>query len=287
MKLPNFELKTEFNELRRMMGAHQLGDLRLKQATNLITEAELEALAGVGIDVQWNEVRVLGDGTLAYKDRRVVLYIRDVSLYGNKSIHDVMPKFHIAQCRTLDDMHAQGRSQRYVVATRVTGEFSINVIRKGRATHQRDHRLSVCQNCLERLGFNGFRIDLDRTTRHSHVARFSLDKFFEQYPLKILDGSGYEGEDTAPLNEYPADFEVTARRLKAQRHYRCEQCGWSPSEDPGRRFIHLHHKNAQKFDSRVENFSVLCIGCHADQPMHGHLRQTPDYALFLNYVAGR
>jgi hypothetical protein len=281
MKLPDFELKAEFNELRRAMGAQQLGDLRLKQAQNLITEAELEALAGIGIDVQWDDVRVLDDGTLAYKDRRVVLYIRDVSLYGNKTIHDVMPKFHIAQCRTLDDMQAKGRGQRYVVATRTTGDFSINVIRKGHAINQRDHRLSVCQNCLERLRFDSFRIDLARETRLSHVARFSLDKFFEQYPLKILDESGHESEATAPLNEYPADFELIARKIKAQRHYRCEQCGWFPADDYERRFIHLHHKNGQKFDSRLTNFSVLCIGCHADQPLHGHLRQSPDYDAFV------
>jgi hypothetical protein len=282
MKLPDFEIDNRFNELRRVMGAHQLGDLHLKQAANLITESELEALAGVGIDVQWDQVRVLTDGTLAYKDRRVVLYIRDVSIYGNKSINDVMPKFHVSRCRTLDEMHASGRSQRYVVATRTTGDFSINVMRNGRVAEQRDLRLAVCQNCLERLRFDGFRSDLDRPTRRNHVARFSLDRFFELYPLKVFDESSYEREDTAPLNEYPNDFESTARRLKALRGYRCEQCSWSTNDESARRFIHLHHKNGQKFDSRPENFAVLCIGCHAKQPMHGHLTESPDYVAFLN-----
>jgi hypothetical protein len=280
MRLPNFEQNAELNELRRLMGATALGDLSLEQAQNLLTETELEALAGIGIDVQWDQVRALSDGTLAYKDRRVVLYIRDVSLHGNKSIADVMPKFHVARCRTLDEMHAQGRGKRYVVATRTTGEFAINVMRNGTLSSQRDLRLAVCQNCLDHLSFDSFSYKQNKVTRDSIVARFTLDRFFSHYPIRILDDRGYERADTAPLNEYPPDFADRARQIKAQQGYRCEGCGWTPRTDAGRRFIHLHHKNALKYDNSLENFAVLCIECHTDQPLHAHLLQHPDYIEF-------
>ncbi len=280
MRLPNFEQNAELNELRRLMGATALGDLRLKQAENLLTEAELETLAGVGIDVQLDQVRMLEDGTLAYKNRRVVLYIRDVTPYGRKSLQESLPKFHVARCKTLDEMRALGRAQRYVVATRIDGSFSINEIRNGALSGTDHHRLSVCQFCLNHLSFDGFSFAQSSGDRALQVREFSLGKFFERYPVNLLDGLGYEREDSAPVNEYPPDFAERARRLKAQRGYRCEQCGWTPRTDPGRRFVHLHHKNAMKYDSRLENFAVLCIGCHANQPRHTHLLQHPDYIEF-------
>lgn len=46
-----------------------------------------------GIEVKFDEVQVLQDGTLAYKGYRVLLYIRDVSNFGQR---EEMPKFHLA-----------------------------------------------------------------------------------------------------------------------------------------------------------------------------------------------
>jgi hypothetical protein len=39
----------------------------------------------------------------------------------------------------------------------------------------------------------------------------------------------------------------------------------------------VHHINGLKSDDSPENLRVLCIGCHAEQPSHGHMRSMPDY----------
>ena len=43
----------------------------------ILSEDELSKLAGIGLDISINDVTVLEDGTLSYKNARTVLYIRD------------------------------------------------------------------------------------------------------------------------------------------------------------------------------------------------------------------
>lgn len=42
----------------------------------ILSEDELSKLAGIGLDISINDVTVLEDGTLSYKNARTVLYIR-------------------------------------------------------------------------------------------------------------------------------------------------------------------------------------------------------------------
>jgi len=42
-----------------------------------------------------------------------------------------------------------------------------------------------------------------------------------------------------------------------------------------------------KYDNNDENLEVLCIGCHAEQVQHAHLKRTPDYQEFIRRFAPR
>ena len=130
MKLPSFLEDTALNDLRTRMGGAELGTLELERRDRGLTVAELEVLITGGIDIRsLDEIRVLMDGTLAYKDRRVVLYIRDISDYiGGSSAIENLPKFHVSNCKKLKEMRSQKRFGRYVVAARDDGQFQINVI---------------------------------------------------------------------------------------------------------------------------------------------------------------
>src|SRR6185437_6474991 len=119
------------------------------------------------IEIPLDEVRVLEDGTLAYKNQRVVLYIRDVKQYRRSQPTDAdLPRFHVADCDKLKEMRSNNRYERYVVATRDTGVFTINFKPQGAQRFiKSDKQLCVCQLCLRRLdwdNFSRFRFDRSR-----------------------------------------------------------------------------------------------------------------------------
>jgi hypothetical protein len=143
MKLPDFTHDKGLIALRREMGADSPGNFLTTFRPTSLTEEELERLGDVGIDVYFDEITRLDDGTLAYKDSRVLVYIRDVPTYGSDF---TMPRFHVAFCSTLQKMFEAHRADRYVVATKESGDFFIQKIANGKKLSDGTwERLSVCQ----------------------------------------------------------------------------------------------------------------------------------------------
>lgn len=281
MRLPRFLDHADFNELRRLMGAQALGDLTLSLSPNRLTLAELETLMTGGIDLRsLDEVVVLPDGTLAYKDRRVLLYIRDVPVYHReRGSVDSLPKFHVANCKKLIDMRAQQRYSRYVVAARDDGNFRLNLIRNGNV-RTIDERLKVCQYCLGELRYQNFSHQMPREDRMEIVEEFTVQRFFQQWPRDLLSAEGLDGEATAPLNDYTGDFGRHAYAAKEAAGWTCRECRRQLGASGLRRYLHAHHVNGVKFDNRPENLVALCISCHARQPGHGHMESLPELARY-------
>jgi hypothetical protein len=287
VKLPNFISDPQFNELRRQMGATTLGDLTLERRANRLTIAELEKLVTGGIDLQsLDEVRVLGDGTLAYKDRRVLLYIRDVSNYGRRGAGTAdLPKFHVSNCKTLHEMLAKRRFNRYVVATRDDGKFQINLMQDRAPVRTSIEELRVCQYCLGEIQYENFSHDLSSPARQKIVSAFTVKRFFEIWPVALIDGTGLDSDATAPLNDYGGNFGLHSAAAKERARYKCTECARDLSPTHLRQYLHAHHENGLKYDDRAENLRVLCIRCHSEQPDHGHMRSLPQYKAFLRHVA--
>lgn len=285
MKLPNFLESSLLNDLRNKMRADRLGDISLTVDPNRLTEAELDRLVHGGLDVSSiDDVRVLPDGTLAYKDSRVLVYIRDVAIYKKYKGNGVwnLPRFHFANCETLQKMRQEKRFERYVVAARKDGLFEVNLIENEKNVRSSTERLRVCQNCLSALSYEGFSREMPSREREARVSAFRLDKFFSAYPRALLMGRPEQMSNFAPLNVYPDDFPELAAKIKAARGWRCEAlgCGVVLSAPELRKYLHLHHVNGQKYDSRPENLSLRCISCHSDEPRHAHVKAMPDYLEF-------
>lgn len=283
MKLPDFTNHAGLNQLRERMGALSLGKFAPYLEYKLLTVAEIEQLAGGGIDVNIDEIRILPDGTIAYKDSRILLYIRDVTDYyrrGGGATQD-LPKFHVANCRTLEDMRKQKRFARYVVATKDNGLFSINRIVNNRITSSDLMQLAVCQNCLNFLSFDQFTYDLPRQQKKQIVSGFSIKKFFDIFPRSLIHDAPEFREDTAPLNTYPANWDSISRQAKARWNWTCKKCALRLDKNQHRRFLHVHHEDGQKWNIRDENLAVLCVRCHANENHHAHLKNTPDYKNFI------
>jgi hypothetical protein len=278
MKLPDFESDTELDLLRSAMGA-RLRDYTAPPPSNILTVEEVERLAGEGIEIPLDDVRVLNDGTHVYKGRRVIVYIRDVAEYGARIS---MPKYHLAMCGTLNKMIEKGRyKKRYVVATRDDGKFSIQRIR-GETSVKTEEPLDVCQQCLDELKYRSFSLNMDGPLRAIAVREFSLKSFFEEFGRSCVWAMPKFDDVHAPANIYSSHFFRIAKAIKQKRGYLCEQidCEIDLSAPTDQRFLHAHHIDADKSDSHSSNIKLLCIRCHALQFQHAHVRENPDYSVF-------
>jgi hypothetical protein len=278
MKLTDFRNFELLNSLKERMGIPRdvFGDLTVLVDAGRLSELELEKLTSQdGLEISIDDLRVLDDGTLAYKNSRVLLYIRDVAVYGG---HESQPRFHVSNCSTLITMREKKRfSTRYVVSTRTDGQFNLNFI-DGNVSRSSLHRLMVCQNCLGHLGFNGFLQFWGKTKRAAAVQSFALEDFFVQFPRSLHVENPKYNSDNAPLNTYGDDFSEISLKTKSAAKWICQKCGFDLSSK--KEFLHTHHKNGAKFDNNPINLSVLCYGCHADEPDHQHMKSHPSYAIF-------
>jgi len=288
MKLPDFKNSFGLNALKESMGIARdvYGTIRVTVDPSRLTELELERLTSPdGLEIAADEFRVLPDKTLAFKNSRVLLYIRDVTVMGGR---EVEPKFHLSGCRTLTEMKRKRRFDRYVVSTRVDGRFAMNLI-DGARSRRELVALKVCQNCLELLSLDGFSIDgWKRSRRLEYVSAFQLEEFFRRFPRSLhVEVPTYNADD-APLNNYTPDFPEVSRRAKQAAGYRCQRptCGHDLSSPAFRKFLHVHHRNGQKSDNSLANLEVLCIRCHAEAEGHGHMRSLPEYREFMSMLGG-
>lgn len=277
MRLPDFTEDKSLNDLRAAMNA-ALREYAPAALRNTITTEEIERLQTDGIEIPIEELRVLNDGTYVYKDRRVIVYIRDVAQYNDAY---TLPRFHLAVCNTLTKMMEEGRYQkRYVVATRDDGLFKIHKIRN-EDIRKSDERLDVCRNCLTELNYRGW-LQLDKSRRDTRVKEFSLREFFDEFGRTCVWAAPRYDDIFAPPNVYSVNFYRIAKTIKERRGYRCEnpRCRRDLSNADVQRFLHAHHIDADKSDNHPANIRLLCIHCHANEFQHSHLRESPDYAAF-------
>lgn len=281
MKLPDFYSSPELDALRRRMGipAGKYGNLESKGVRPTLDPDELAKLAGEGLDVDsLDHVEILPDGTLAYKDRRVLLYIRDWNSYGGRK--DSEPKFHIAGCNVLSNMKRMKRFARYVIASKTDGEFEV-IISDGYTKRRATRHLAVCQTCLAHLAFEGFSIEQPKQTRLQFVSSFGLDRFFEAYPLSLHSEVPDHFSDSAPENDYAPDFSPRSQKMRQDANWTCEGCRVRLAGPGEQRYLHVHHVDGSKWNDSPTNLRVLCIKCHASQPLHGHMKRLPDYIDFV------
>ena len=282
MKLPNFYQSEPLNQLRKTIGA-ELGDFTPVINPNVLSLEEIEQLSRSGIEIPLDQVRTLDDGTLAYKNSRVILYIRDVSHYRNSDIKTInLPRFHVSDCEKLQEMRRNKRYERYVVATREDGSFELNISKGGSKNF--DHRieqLNVCQYCLGKLSWEEFNRSLPQIKRKSIVANFTLNKFFKKYGKSLITNNPKHTADTAPLNTYTSDFRVVADRIKKTRNYCCENTLCKINLVNHQKFLHAHHIDAQKNNNDLNNLKLVCIKCHAEEYNHSHLKNLSDYKTFI------
>lgn len=267
MKLIDFLSFQPFEKLRQDMDA-PLVDPISEIVINGLDANEIRAIGLEGIDINSLDVLDIDDnGTLVYKNTRVILYIRDWS-YSSSSNNQSMPKFHVSNCRTLQDMRLRGRGARYVIATREDGVFIVNKITNGLVEKGIQAKLDVCKNCLADLNWSDYSSGGDKNKIFNS---FSLTDFFKKYPKSLLSQRTMLDDQEATFNHYVDDWNSISFELRQSKNWKCESCNTDMKDKKDK--LDVHHKNGIKYDNNPSNLKVLCRTCHAKEPGHEHLHQ--------------
>jgi hypothetical protein len=159
MKLPDFLQFEPFNQLRQQMGAEELGDFVFFDPKRHLTGLELLELEKTGLAAKGEDLRPLGDYTLAYKNARVLAYRLNVEGQG-------IGVYHLGDCLKVQQWWS------------VDKHIDLQVAFKP------PEGMKVCQDCLHRLRYQGFDGARSRHQDYSKriVQAFDVTGFFDQYP---------------------------------------------------------------------------------------------------------
>jgi len=270
LKLPDFGWYSSFEQLVQSIGATE---------TVEIGELGWAELAGRGIDIDdLEDIQIHEDTTLTFHGYRVLVYIRDQ--YVRQDGLQPPYRYHVSDCKTLQNMRKKKRFGRYVATNRKDGLFMVNYFHLGAnepIEEGAQRELHVCMNCLDALNWNHY-TDKSFTQKRVIWRSFSPATFFEIYQTKISVLPSYNEFD-APLNQYVEGWDALSKHAKVSRNWICEECTIDLTAH--REFLHTHHVDGNKANNLRSNMAVLCIRCHAKQPDHQHLRNSPHHAEFL------
>lgn len=219
-----------------------------------------------GREVRLEDLDVI-NGLLSVDGRQVLLYIPDQ--YSPVDVVQASPekgkRFHVADCKTLVEMRAKGRFERYLVTNNLTGIFQISGKNSRGVPDELDSRLLVCKNCLEKLNYQNYCHD---SARSQTWQRFEISRFFETYSTSFTHLPRNLGQ-RAIGNNYTADWAEVSADVRRRCGFKCEGCGLSLHEH--RNLLHVHHVNGLKQDNSSANLRPLCADCHRKQPLHEHM----------------
>jgi hypothetical protein len=202
-----------------------------------------------------------------------------------KLIPSPKPRYHVADCLTLEEMRRKGRFNRYVSTADADGYFRAEPWDFETKTRGDEVKaaLAPCQNCLKALNYDGFEEKKQRD-RKSIVNSFDIKKFFENYEpifrcLPLFDANDF------PEGNYTSDWARISEEIRRNAQWKCLNCGVHLSEH--RHLLHVHHKDGNRGNNRKSNLEPLCCLCHKLKPFHEGMHIRPEYQKLLETLVTR
>jgi hypothetical protein len=204
-------------------------------------------------------------GLLEYQGQQILLYIQDHSYRVQQALMDGEKgrRFHVANCKTLEEMRQKGRFERYVVTKEHSGEYNISGVDSQTGKQiEGVANLKVCKNCLSYLNYEGYKTPGNSKIFHE----FSLEIFFQTYESFFL----YHPKRMSGTTEgYTSDWEKVSRYYRESKKFCCEKCKVDLSGHA--QLLHVHHIDGVKPNNTQENLKALCADCHSKEPHHQHM----------------
>ena len=203
------------------------------------------------------------------KNRKVLLYLQDAGTYYAR--YESYPKYHVVDCKTLQNMRRDGNYDNFCATRRTDGKFLVYLSDSAELT---PFKLVVCKNCLTKLAqqYGAGVFDTD-------PKKFPLADWLETF-----DGhhrSTPTGSSHATFDYSSEAWRERSRACREKADWQCEECGLDLELAP--HLLHAHHKWGTRYNCR-EDLRALCIGCHAEQSGSEHqtLKSYPDYLQFMD-----
>ena len=207
------------------------------------------------------------------QNRKVVLHLQDAWNYQNN--YGSYPKYHVVNCKTLQEMRGRGQYERYHATRRTDGYFLVKLFDSDELS---SYKLNICKNCLDKLK-EQYGPDVFPT----EPGKFPLADWFETFDYD--EELEQTGSTHVPFDYSSETWQARSITCRQRADWKCEQCRIDLNDD--RYFLHAHHKWGTRFND-PEDLMALCIHCHAEQPGHGHetLKDDPRYQEFMRKYGG-
>lgn len=220
-------------------------------------------------------------GLLAIGNTQITLHIYD-PFNDQETLSAVPadnPKFHICDCKTLENMKHMGKFNRYVTSSRIDGRFKVRPYDP--LTKSRDEELEAvllpCINCLRQLNYQNYNYS-DRKRQKDIMRNFSVEQFFED-SKSIFRCLPLYTQETFPEGNYSPSWAQTSYETRDRAGWICSCCEVNCKKDRG--LLHTHHKDGNRGNDRPSNHEVLCLVCHKNKPLHQHMHIKPSERLRL------
>jgi hypothetical protein len=309
MKLPTFHNHKKYIDLFKKMDTDYQEDI--VNSWDFQGDSILDRILKEGevlIDKDQITEFISDDDFFRVKGKLVLVYIRDqfprINPYKNNYQIEYTEeyirsqpreyRYHLVQCQTIRTAIKDQRSERYVLRSpSYKGEmgddsFKINIMDKTSKgiLFTLNDQLKVCKNCLNQINDNSYR-KLEKEEKLEIWNNFNYYDFFEDLQVQHLARLNFDDYRTSRKNIYPKDFNITSKKYRERKNWKCEECNIDLSDKNFRKYLHTHHKNAQKADNSIFNLKALCIECHSNKPKHEFIKNLPSYNYFIRSIKTR
>lgn len=217
-------------------------------------------LDGPGILVPQNEFDIIDETIPIVHKRKAVFYIWDTITYRKNAEtygwKNKEPRYHVVNCKTLQEMQERNRFGQYQASARTDGSFPVKSSNEEPDTLE----LIVCRYCLKQLneiyGVNLF---------PSEPENFPLADWFEAFDVNE-NLEEIEGLDVK-FDYSSESWKKRSLECREKANWTCQECSVNLKKD--HYLLHAHHQWGTQFNN-LQDLIALCIRCHAEQPGHGH-----------------
>lgn len=147
--------------------------------------------------IPFNDERfsIATDGTIELNSRKCCIYIRNQRRDVDLQKRTTKYRYHLCNCRTIQEMVADGRKDRYVATARDDSLFEVDVSDHPTRNRLVELNMQLCQNCRELLRQRGM-----------YQEPFSLKDFYAKHQSSIPE-MFLKKRQEAVTRAYPPDGE--------------------------------------------------------------------------------